>query len=496
MNLIRGGLKPLLKAPRFKYTFNVERKVWIKNLYPYADVFLEVVRDIGWNQYKYDGIGEYKVYGKNSYVEIACKSGTTAAPNPVCYFAGGCVYELLNKRYTNVNLHKYCDVTGDVDVALYPPGLTDYPDGSLLFLKAGEEITSFYRHFTNWTFKHVVKNLNKYAAQFDKMFPNMVNFDIDEYHDIPDQYKLDKFGYQTEQVDKCRVVAFLNSDATMFKIQVVIKIQDGSVSVIDHALEIIIPVTTDENAPEFIPSVDGYKKSANDYNTIKFPHTTYNVQKWSGLIFDNVNAYIERKPAFSSSNYKDVIHKPINHIARLFYLYELFYRNRELMTSNPKNVPPVLFLFGTREKEFKDKTNDFLYYKIVNNRFVKTTVPVKKFLHAYFELILMDPYSYNMFSRTHPKFFDTSLDSKRMHHDFINELFNISARIKTSPTMKHRNITRSKSQTRPASMPNISTHTNATSVKLTSNNKTKTKRATQSKSKTKSKSPSNLKSTV
>lgn len=496
MNLIKGGLKPLLKTPRFKYTFNVERKAWIKNLYPYADVFLDVVRDINWNQYKYDGIGEYKVYGENRYVEIACKSGTVGAPNPVCNFVGGCVYELLNKLYPNVNLHKYCDVTGDVDVALYPPGVTDYPDGSLLFLKANEEITSYYRHFTNWVFNHVVKNLNKRASQFSKMFPNMVDFDINDYREVPDKHKLDTFGYQTAQVGKCQVVAFLNSDDTMFKIQAVMKIQDGSVSVIDHALEIIIPVPKNEDNYEFITSADPYTRTANDYNTLKIQQATYNVQTWSRLISDNLNAYIERKPAFDSPKYRDVIHKPINHIARLFYLYELFYKNRELMTSNPKKIPNVLFLNGLKPTDFKEQTNDFLYYKIVNNRFVKTTVPVKRFLHAYFELILMDQYSYNAFNRTHPGFFDTTLDSKRMHHDFINELFNISARIKTSPTMKHRNITRSRSRTRPASMSNTRTHTNAMSVKLTSNNKTKTKRATQSKSKTKSKSPSTQKSTV
>jgi len=389
---MKGGLEPRLKTPLiFKYTSSEKRKTWIKNMYPYSDIFLNSVREIAWNKYNYDGTCEYMNYDTGKGINKKCKSISEAS----FYFLGGCVYELLNKRYKRPNLYSYCDPTADIDVSVFPPKLTYYSDADVYFFNEKREINSFYQHFIDWLFGQLYQNINGYASHLDEMFPSMVDFNINEYEDIPVDNKTKKKGYKAMKVGKLYIVSFINEDESMFKIQVVCKIED----IIDHILELIVPLP--ESDIEFSPSSDTYNKP--ETTILRFRdsnHSTYPVQKFNSLVKDNISAYKER--SLESSNK----HKSINHVARLFYLYELFYQNRSLLTKN------INLLFSDIPQ--------FKYYKVdEHNHFQALEISAEAFLNAYIELIKQNKYTYDIFIRKNPTFFKANLQN---HDNFIQSL--------------------------------------------------------------------------
>jgi len=459
MNFI-GGVEPLIsqiKPNDFKYTFDKERRVWVMNVYPYADTFLNSVRDIPWNQYSYNGICEYvskfEEYGggksnKRYKGGSPTKLNVQSMSSPVYSFSGGTVYEILNRRYKNVNLYSYSDPTGDIDCAVYIPQIPYNSAGDVYFLNNDGEVNEYYEDFINWTFTNLVSQMRNYEGLLNDMFPNMVDFDLDEYQDIPTEHK-NRFCYKVVKIGKLFIVAFLNENKGMFKIQIVCKIEDSSekvmerkingyeenehintqISVIDHAVELIFPLPEENSS--FSPSADDYDKILNSVNTISFSeNNNYSVQKYGALAQDNLDAYVNRRQAYSSDNFKEVIHKPLNHVSRLFYMYELFYQNPEINISND------LYNIIINSDFIKKIGKDFLYYKIENDVFYKVNVDLKQFMNAYMTLF-MNPVSPStpkptirtMFSfiiRKYPTLFDISNDNNiyvERHDAFINNLF-------------------------------------------------------------------------
>jgi hypothetical protein len=412
--LQKGGLEPLAKVPNFKYTFNEERKLFIGYIYPYAEYFINCVTSIPFSYYTYNANCEYINFEDKTQILSQCSN----IGSPLYLFMGGTVYEILNKRFNNVNMYNYCDATGDIDVTLYPPKLTYNPNGDVFFFNTNGKISSFYSNFTSWTFENMVKNIKSIQILFNNM-DHVVNFDINEYNDIPSEHKNVDFGYNIQLLGKLYVVAFLNEDKTMFKIQVVCKIEDSGKSIIDHIIEIIIPLPEDNI--EFTPSGDAYSQPS--FNTITLNTQSFNISSYNSLINDNINAYIERKNAYGKSNEREVIHKSINHIARIFYLYELFYQNQSLFQVNKITL---LFLFGMKNSQ-KTQLQFLYYYKIVNGKFNTIKVDTRFFLNSYLELILKNQYAYNIFKMTNPVYFINSADVadiKKIHDRFISELFN------------------------------------------------------------------------
>jgi hypothetical protein len=416
--LQKGGLDPLIKVPSFKYTFNEKRKLFIGYLYPYAEYFINCVTSIPFNSYSYNGECEYINPDDKKQIVTQCSSNNS----PLYFFSGGTAYEILNKNFNNVNMHKYCDATSDIDVSLYPPNLTYNENGEVYFFNIDGKISSFYSNFTKWAFENMVKNVESIKMLFTNM-DHIVNFNIDEYHDIPNEHKTSDFGYNIQMIGQLYVVAFLNEDKTMFKIQVVCKIEDSDIFVIDHVIEIIIPLP--ETNIEFAPSGDGY--SPPKISTITINTKSFNIQNYASLINDNVDAYINRKQVFGSSNENDNIHKPINHIARIFYLFELMYQNQK---SFQIDKIPLLFLPMTMQsKQNKEKMSqlEFMYYyKIVDGKFNIIKIDTRFFLNSYLELISKNTYLYNMFKRNNPNYFiNDSVDNiKKLHDRFNTELFN------------------------------------------------------------------------
>lgn len=418
----KGGLEPLIKVPTnkdFKYTLDQNRKLWIRAIYPYIDVFLQSIREIPFQTYSYDGIA----YVKNIETDIIETHSCNTQTLPIYYFSGGTVYELLNKKYQNVDLYSFCDPTGDIDVSLFPPKITEYYDGYTVFLNEENIMNPFYRDFIEWSFDKITENISKNGKNLDEMFPTAVPFDIEEYNEIEDKYKTTELGYKTVKIGNLYIVSFLDETRTMFKIQIVCKIEENMISVIDHIVEIIIPLP--ENDYLNSPASDSYKIN---YDIIEFSdNNKYNIQPLQNLINDNINAYIERKESYE---YEKYIHKVINHVARLFYLYELFYKNDELFRSKILNL-----LFITKQNENKIMP-DFLYYNIVGGRFNKLSISVKKFLSAYYSLIIRTN-NIRQFNINNKDFFEkqlleininnmnspeNSLILKNKHEMFINEI--------------------------------------------------------------------------
>ena len=425
--LQKGGLDPLTKVPNFKYTINEKRKLFIGYLYPYADYFISCVTSLPFNSYSYNANCEYINVENNTQIVSRCNN----SGSPLYFFTGGTVYELLNKKFNNVNMYNYCDATSDIDVALFPPKLTYNEDGDIYFLNTDGKISSFYSDFTRWTFENMVKNVISIQLLFENM-EHIVNFDINDYSDIPYEHKSTDFGYNIQMIGKFYVVAFLNEDKTMFKIQVVCKVQDSSIFIIDHIIEIIIPLP--ESNFQFIPTGDSYSHPS--INTITINRQSFNISSYNSLINDNINAYIERKKAYgktgdnigikgiiSLSSSRNAIHKSINHIARLFYFYELIYQNQSAIQIDKLQL---LFLFGMKNL-LKNQVQFLYYYKIVDGVFHTIKVDTRFFLNSYLELIIKNQYLFNIFKNTNPDYFINYTDineMKNLHDRFNIDLFN------------------------------------------------------------------------
>lgn len=426
-----GGIDPLDKVPNFKYTFNEPRKLLIGTIYPYAGYFLDLVTKIPFDSYVYNGANDLffekdvssrffdKKEKEYEIKTIICRNDGMPQYN----LSGGCVYEILNKKYKNIDLHRYCDATSDIDVAVYPPRLecdVSNGDPSLFFLNRNKEINDFYKNFSSWIFNQMKTNLLKIKSIIEKISPSIVDFDINDYDDIPKSNKNINLGYKVEKIGNYYLVAFLNDDISMFKIQIVCKVIENDISVVDHIVEIIIPLP--ESNFLFDPISDAYKLPK--INKLLITGQTYNLQNYDGLILNNVDAYLNRKGIYGDSNEKDGIHKAINHIARILYLYELFYLNIDEFKPKLTELP-ILFLYGMKPNE-QSILKELNYYKIVDSSFNKIKINTEYLLNCYILLIKKNNYIFTQFTRTKQSYFrQMSLeDEKTIHDNFIQRLFN------------------------------------------------------------------------
>lgn len=446
MNIIqKGGLDPLIKVPKFKYTFNEGRKLLIGTIYPYADYLIECVVKMPYESYSYNGFCEcpidysipsekgFNPYDTSNFKET--KFNCESHGHPVYWFVGGTVYEMLKKKFNNVNLYDYCDATGDIDVTLKPPALVinanelndnEASDLGIPFLNESNKLASFYNHFTSWAFENLVKNFKKIELLF-KNIDDIVEFDINDYKDIIAEHKVSDLGYKYEKVGKMYVVAFLNKTTDNMKVQIVCKVQNNKISIIDHVLEIMIAKEITVH-PESLS--EWTEKTKTSYTTITLNGNNYNIQNYNNLIDNNISAYLQRKETYDSSNVLEHIHKSINHIARLFYLYELFYKNRN--SFDFKKFDSLLFFHLFIAQKNREQLEFLYYYKIIDEKFYTIKVNTKFFLNAYYEIInLQDKHPIMMFSRIDGKDYNYFINypnvdlnmAKNLHDKFINKLF-------------------------------------------------------------------------
>ena len=108
------SLEVLNTVPIFKYTDNLERQLFIQEIYPYYNLFLLIPLTINreCQKYEYHGFNDiYKYGGDDDIIEylgeynISSKRTDDKISRPGCSFFGGCVYELLYKKYCLLKFH-------------------------------------------------------------------------------------------------------------------------------------------------------------------------------------------------------------------------------------------------------------------------------------------------------------------------------------------------------------------------------------------------------
>lgn len=443
----KSGLEVLNTVPLFKYTDNLERQLFIQEIYPYYDFFMLLGLSVNkeCKNYQYEGIND--IFNDNElegalepldYLLVSSNNNNGNISRPYCVFFGGCVYEILykkygnNTKYNNVDLHRYCDATGDIDIKLFFPELKlnrqlEDPDIQpvISFFNRENKINPFFRDFTSWVFDLLVylfthNELISNEDDLNGMFPNIVDFDIDEYDHIPDEFKHDDYGFKIQRVGKFYVIAFL--EGTMFKIQIVCKVVKNGITVIDHLLEFVcsnfcqkrIGPYDDHITSNLLGNDTGklrdqiQNKFIKKINFSRFEEDSFYIQSYTTLIYGNVSGYKDRHKIIGEPNNpiwkgKLIRHKAINHVARIFYLFELFYQNEELLNSEiinerrPEHTNFLLYItnfsgavgFTVQLSNWLNTNPYFHYYKIINGNYHMIKVSFKTFFLAYLNILSM-----------------------------------------------------------------------------------------------------------
>jgi hypothetical protein len=324
------------------------------------------------------------------------------------------------------------------------------------------------------------------------MFPTLVEFNlINDYDKIPIGHDNPNIGYHEAEVGKMKVIGFVD-ESSMYKVQVVCKVHDPETGLteVDHILELIIPIP--EAGGEYNPLGEGRKRRS--HNVIKFltknvsrkssPYlifpsksksksksksrsksksksrskltssmivepreslteldNTYNVQTYSALVNDNIKAYLERSDTKYLNKYKNVSHKYINHVARLFYLYELMYQYPSLKTE-------PLTPFQTISELRNNPLRDFFYYKYVYNNSRNSTrvkkigikIPIQMLLNAYQKILKTDQV-FSRFINKNPEWYNRNASEEEMEHNhdkFLALLFDPNVFVtRSEPKLKY-----------------------------------------------------------
>ena len=170
--------------------------------------------------------------------------------------------------------------------------------------------------------------------------------------------------------------------------------------------------------------------------------STYNIQRYSGLVVDNISAYLERSDTRYLNAYKNVSHKYINHVARLFYLYELMYQYPSLKS---ESLTPIQSMADFKSNPLRE----FFYYKYVYNNSRDTTrlrkigikIPIQMLLNAYQKILKTDAV-FNRFIIRNPEFYNknATLEEMENNHDrFLTLLFDPNVSVtRSEPKLKYR----------------------------------------------------------
>lgn len=442
MNLV-GGVRKNIGEYDFKYTFDISRQNWIKSVYPYLENLLNIVVNIPYDTYNYNGDIVYTYSGVLKEYDESYKPQTSMEdlPNPIIRqstfrvekknsvsynFFGGICFELLNDSYPNVNLYDYVDPTSDIDIlitAVMPePHTTMYAELFKKHNKDFEEIIHDYKlviepsleepglipylnpyfmHLSNFIFESMLEQLNDLTPNFI----NSVPFDIDEYTQIDDQVKTGILGFRVVNIhnSNAKLIRYLDSNLKTLRIQIILKIVIGDETIIDHLLEFLFYPPTPMPKPWSIlnithlvenPNVDEVSKKVEEAKKIE-AETNVKQQIWIltkidkpvviselyTLFDDNLEAYKKRE--FELKQEGPRRHKPINHITRVIYLLDLI-----------KNNPDIFDKLGLQRKQLignsieKQMVPSYTYYKVINNNFVLVSINTINIIYAFYALFV------------------------------------------------------------------------------------------------------------
>jgi hypothetical protein len=404
-----------------KYTFDKKRILESRVFYPYLFEFAKILGKIDWTEYMYEGdvylaceSRDKNIKYENEYIVPSVKS----LPKKLFYYVfGGSVYELLNNNYKKVvNLHKFTDKTGDLDIilefpffdhslikekleTLNPNILDDFKkmerDGVYfylpLFIKDGTINPCFF-HCAKWVLDqmaHVIREDNIYVKE-------AVDFDIANY--ITHSQEL----HYSEIINKMHLI--IVSETTMLKIQIVVKISMDGVESIDHVLEFVMSFSSDVSGDKSNHagilstsgnfSVDDIMENNPQYIDIPFNGSTIHIQSARDLFLQNEKAYVDRAVFIRNvqrhkidANGYGSLHKAFNHVGRFLYLITLFKEasysalNDDFLKKGKTEFQYMCSAFWlslinfmnypdyNAGANFLDKWSDLTYYKIENRKF-------------------------------------------------------------------------------------------------------------------------------
>jgi hypothetical protein len=318
-----------IRSYDFKYTLSKQRIVWCKNVYNGLSELLPIVKNIKWDSYVFNDncnisyinqeSDEEETKNETMLVTTTPNNSEDAAPLSYTIF-GGSTYELINKKhYKTVNLRDFMDPTGDADIKMKLPFV--YIENPKYFNRYSiplidqetNELNNYFRTTFRWCYDQVYEQLMLY--DLNKLFPNSVPFNIDEYDEVPNEFKQPNLGFIDTAIGNCRLISFYAPKANYFKIQFVIKIADEGITKIDHLIEFVFSVG-EKNEIIYQPESTGIQLARFDY------FDEYRIDTMPDLLEGNIEAYAVRQNFFvkKQSNY---YHKGFNHILRMIYLLEL-----------------------------------------------------------------------------------------------------------------------------------------------------------------------------
>lgn len=370
----RGGLGNFI---RFQYTKREERGVWAETLYPYANAFLNALKEFPWDSYNYEGPADVIIMGTAKNIEriipISEKIKKTLStdkwnPSEFRYVTpiritgankipykifGGAACELWNKVYPLAGkLHDTTDPTADIDITLNPPkfemitppsGLNEEEELLIRLMKDKNErprwkpsnlarltrrnrraamaiaraytpYTPFAEHYTRWLFDRTVDLARKVARYIPAN-----RFHAPSKEDTPETSIADL----VETVGPFLVSRLYKNDIIKIQITTQIKIppkrpNDPVYTYTDHCLEMLI--NTDK------PTQSG----DNNRNTTLLDGLY--VEGIYDLIYSQISGLKARLELIkevenakkAGQNVPELSHKLINHYGRLLYLGKLF----------------------------------------------------------------------------------------------------------------------------------------------------------------------------
>lgn len=456
-----GGIRKSLVDVDFKYIEDPTRIIWSKSVTPNAQKIIDLVETIPYNNCRYDGDIYFEILKikdqdeedeeipeeNDGYIkiniaeslqnEVNMTQKKKYTENLITYnFFGGIVYELLNDRYPNVNLHKYVDPTSDIDVLL----LTNYNIIDYLQKKINLDkkqtigynfkskytlicqnengilmINPYTKNIADFLYDYLLNHLNELNLYFD----NSVPFKDDEYYAINDAVRNIDLGYRTNEVGEtnAKLISYFDENFQTFRIQLVLKIQSGEHQIIDHFFEFLIGYHKYDD----LPSVS--RLSIND--------KVYQISSLNSLFLDNLEAYKKRE-SLIIRNTIETRHKGINHTCRFIYLLDLIKNNNNIFND----------LLNDRNKAIQSKqksavlinrliNNSYIIYFYIDGKNIYKKIKTEYIIKA-FESILRD--MYNSPNRDLPtilnnylkKIEDPELTEEKMY-DMLSRFFNLNS---------------------------------------------------------------------
>jgi len=330
----KGGATP--NTIHFKYTKELRRAQWVDTIYPYGGVITSVLPKIRWDSFRYEGPLFIETDGleDENWSSPAAGTGTkfkmTPTEKPTKLYEtvghsvpvsgapyevfGGAACELWGKKIPDVPIHKFVDITGDIDVSVSQP--TVVPEKAILrelIDNAGDDAirplmlyqdtyTQYGDAFSRWLFQEVVEQFSAVAKQFNIKELGLPGRDENSETTLGDLHAV---------TGNLLITRLISENKSMIKIQISTKVLPDTVN---HIME-------------FILSPHGNFRS----NT-KFTVDGIYVQGPIKLLLDQVeglagradgikNTMVERGVA-QIQNYPG-FYKFDNHCARLLYLVSL-----------------------------------------------------------------------------------------------------------------------------------------------------------------------------